>query len=385
MKNISLFDISKTFFKIGITCWGGPAIVAYIKKEIVEKKKWLRDDEFKESLGFCQMFPGAIAVQTSAHIGYRIKGTLGSLFAFFFYTLPTFLLILFLSFIYFKYEKVPSFIKLFEYLDSVIVAIIVEAIWSMRKLAEQNFKGALLILLSAVAFILNGEVVLILLVAGVLGVLLFEKKGEQKIELKTIFGYLKKLSFFPLVLFVFLLAIFFLFGNISPDIKELCFRMVKVNLLAFGGGYTAVALMFQESVIATEWLTESEFVNGLALGQITPGPVIITATFIGYKIGGFTGAVLSTIAVLFPSYLILLFLSPLFKEISQMPFVKPFTAGLVCAFIGMLFQLLFHLSAKGATDLLSVLVIIASFVLLRLKVSPIVLVLLSAILSILIG
>lgn len=385
MDKKNLWEISKTFFKLGITCWGGPAIVAYINKEIVEKKKWLTNEEFKESLGFCQMFPGAIAIQTSAHIGYRIKGILGSLSAFFFYTLPTFLLILFLSFTYFKYEKVPSFIKLFEYLDSVIIAIIIEAIWSMRKLVEQNLKGALLILLCVVAFMLNGRVVLILLMAGFWGVLFFEREKSEKIQLKKVLNYFEKLSFFPLVSFVLLFTGFFLLGRISPDIKELCLRMAKVNLLAFGGGYTAVALMFQESVLATKWLSENEFTNGLALGQITPGPVTITATFIGYKIGGVIGAVLSTIAVLFPSYLILIYFSPLFREISSLNFVKPFTAGLMCAFIGMLFQLLVHLSSKGATDLISIAIVIVSYVLLRQKVSPIILVLLSAVFSFLIG
>lgn len=381
MKKISYLEILKTFLKIGATCWGGPAIVAYIQKEIVEKKKWLSDEEFKETLGFCQLFPGPIAVQTAAHIGFRIKGLLGSLLAFLFYTLPTFVLMLILSYFYFKYEKFPSFLKLFEFLDSVIVAIIIEAIWSMRKIVYQNYKGMLLVFLSVVAFLLNGQVVLILLAAGLGGVLLFEKESGKRIPFKNYLISFGKVSLFPIFSLLLLPVIFFLVEKIIPNIGLLCFKMAKVNLLAFGGGYTAVALMFKESVLNTNWLTENEFINGLALGQITPGPVIITATFIGYKVGGLIGAVLATIAVFFPSYFILILLSPLYKEISSLSFLKAFTLGLLCAFMGMLFQLLVHLTSTIEINSINILVILVSVILLRLKVSPIYLILLSSVIS----
>ncbi len=376
-----LWDISKTFFKIGITCWGGPAIVAQIKKEIVDKKKWINEEEFKETLGFCQMFPGPIAVQTSAHIGYRLRGVVGSFFAFCFYTLPTFIFMLLFSYLYFKFEKVPSFINLFGYLEAVIVAIIIDAIWSMRKIAAPNFKGALLILLCGAAFIIKAPVILVLFSSGLLGFLLFYKKGESTPFLKFEFRTLAKKAVFPFLAFISLLAVFIFAYKISPVLGELGFRMAKVNLLAFGGGYTAVALMFQESVLSTKWLTQSEFINGLALGQITPGPVIITATFIGWKIGGLWGALLATVAVLSPSYLILVFLSSFFKEISAIPFVKYFTTGLLCAFIGMLFQLLIYISSSGLINFLSIVLAAVGVVLLRLKFSPIFLVVLSLILS----
>lgn len=381
MERVTLWDISKTFFKIGITCWGGPAIVAQIKKEIVDKKKWVSEEGFKETLGFCQMFPGPIAVQTSAHIGYRMRGVVGSFLAFSFYTLPTFVFMILFSYLYFKFEKVPSFINLFGYLEAVIVAIIIDAIWSMRKIAAQNFKGALLILLCGAAFIIKVPVILVLFSSGLLGFLLFYKKGESTPFLKFEFRTLAKKAAFPFVAFFSLLAVFIFAYKISPVLGELGFRMAKVNLLAFGGGYTAVALMFQESVLSTKWLTQSEFINGLALGQVTPGPVIITATFIGWKIGGLWGALLATIAVLSPSYIILIFLSSFFKEISSIPFIKYFTTGLLCAFIGMLFQLLIYISSSGLTNFLSVVLAAFGVVLLRLKVSPIYLVAISLVLS----
>jgi chromate transporter len=380
MKRVSLLEIIKTFFKIGLTCWGGPAIVASIKKESVEKKGWLTKEEFNESLAFCQMFPGPIAVQTSGHLGYRLRGFKGSFLAFFFYVLPTFIFMLILSYIYFKYEKVPSFIKLFDYLGVVIVAIIVDAIWTMRESATKSYLHLLLTALCTIAFILKFQVVLVLLFSGLMGIILFKTEKTVKkwdgIEIKKI---LKK-GFLPLMLLVLLFCAVFVLPYFDPILKSLSLKMAKINLLSFGGGYTAIALMHQEAVLSTQYLKDKEFVNGLALGQITPGPVIITGTFIGYKVLGLIGAIISTIYVLLPSYLILLFFSPLFKEISHIRYVKLFTSGLLSAFLGMLLNLVIHLSTS-ITDLVSVILLIVSFVLLRFKVSPIFLVVLSVILS----
>lgn len=381
MNEKSLWDIARTFFKLGITCWGGPAIVAQIKKEIADKKKWVTEEEFKESLGFCQLFPGPIAVQTSAHLGYRLRGIPGSITAFFAYIFPTFAFMLLFSFIYFKYEKIPSFIKLFKYLDAVIVAIIIDAIWSMRKITEQNFKAMILIVLCFACFLLNISVVLVLFLAGLFGMLLFEKKESKKEFAKPNLKLQLKREVFPFTILLVMLLSLICLLNCYPMLGELGLRMAKVNLLAFGGGYTAVALMFRESVLLTNWLTEKEFINGLALGQITPGPVSITATFIGYKIGGFGGAIIATLAVLLPSYLIILFLLPFFKEISSMPSLKSFTSGLLCAFMGMLFQLLAHLSFTGISNILTLFLILISVILLRLKMSPVYLVLLSLVIS----
>jgi chromate transporter len=381
MDRPSLLKMALNFFKIGLTSWGGPAIVAQIKKEVVDKKKWVTESEFKESLGFCQMLPGPIACQTSAHLGFRIAGTAGSVAAFISYTIPTVVFMFILSFIYFKYENVPSFINLFNGLGLVVVAIVADAILSMRKVAISSMRGLVLAFLAAAAFLMKLPPAAVLLVCSLIGFLIFSK-GERKeevpkIKLKTFFSRIA----FPFSAGILFAASLFLLGVYSPLLKELGFRMAKVNLLAFGGGYTAIALMHIESVVKTSWLTTREFVNGLALGQITPGPVIITATFIGYKVGGFSGACLATIAVLLPSFLILLSLSPFFKELRALPFVAPMTQGLLSAFMGMLFQLLIHLSRESITDYISIVLLAGYFILLRLKISPVYLVAASLIIS----
>lgn len=380
MDNPSLWDIAKTFFKVGSTCWGGPAIVAAIKKESVDKKGWVKEEEFEETLSFCQMFPGPIAVQTSAHIGYRLRGNCGSFIAFFSYTLPTFIFMLFFSILYFKYERLPSFLKLFNHLQPVIVAIIVDAIFTMRKGATKTFYHILIVLFALIAFMFKVQVLYVLLLCGTLGIFILKKeitpvKGER-FDIGKVFKKNLQILFFFILILVSIPLIFL----INPKLGNLSFMMTKINLLAFGGGYTAVALMHQEAVVSTGYLTEKEFVNGLALGQITPGPVIITGIFIGYKVMGLLGVLLSTLYLFFPSYLLLLFFSPVFKETSHLKIVKGFTEGLIPAFIGMLLNLVYSLS-HSIYDPISIFLLIFSIVMLRLKISPIFLVIISVILS----
>ncbi|HNQ78643.1 MAG TPA: chromate efflux transporter [Acidobacteriota bacterium] len=377
----SLLKLALAFFKIGLTSWGGPAIIAQIKKETVDKKKWVTEEEFKESLGFCQMLPGAIAVQTSAHVGYRIAGAAGSVAAFIAYTIPTVVFMFILSFVYFRFEGVPSFINLFDGLGLVVVAIIADAILSMRKVAISNMRGLVLAFLAAAALLMKAPPVAVLLCSCLIGVVIFDKRAQRD-ELNRIKTsvFLKRL-YGPLLCAAVFFAGLFLAGVYSPGLRDLGLSMTKVNLLAFGGGYTAVAVMYQESVLRTGWLTMKEFVNGLALGQVTPGPVIITATFIGYKVGGFRGASVATVFVLLPSYLILVFLSPFFNELRSLPFVGRMTQGLLSAFMGMLFQLLVHLSRESLTQWWTLLLLAAYFILLRFKVSPIFLVAASLVIS----
>jgi chromate transporter len=374
MDKPSLLSLITIFFRIGLTSWGGPAIVAQIKKETVDKKKWVSEEEFKETLGFCQMLPGPIACQTAAHLGYRVRGTAGSIAAFFFYTLPTVIFMFLLSFVYFKYETVPSFIKLFSGLGLVVVAIVADAILSMQKIAIKGYRGLILAFLAAAALICKAPPVAVLFCSCLIGVLIFEKRSQRdefnRIKVSDFFSRL----FAPLLCGLAFVASLFAAGVYFPGIRDLGLAMAKVNLLAFGGGYTAIALMYQEAVLRTGWLTIKEFVNGLACGQVTPGPVIITATFIGYKVGGFWGAFAATVSVLLPSYLILLFLSPFFRELRSLPFVGRMTQGLLSAFVGMLFQLLVHLSKESIASHWSLILLVCYFILLRLKLSPIYLV-----------
>jgi chromate transporter len=159
-------------------------------------------------------------------------------------------------------------------------------------------------------------------------------------------------------------------GLIQPALPALGAAMVKVNLLAFGGGYTAIALMYEQVVAAKAWLTPKEFVDGLALGQVTPGPVIMTSTFIGYRVGGPAASALSTFCVFWPSALLLVLLAPEFERVRRIRAVAAAVRGLLAAFVAMLFFVLWQVAEASLTDLATLVIAAAAVVLFRLKVAP---------------
>jgi chromate transporter len=151
---------------------------------------------------------------------------------------------------------------------------------------------------------------------------------------------------------------------------SLGWAMVKVNALSFGGGYTSIALMYHEVVTAHSWLTAKEFIDGLALGQVTPGPVSITATFVGFRLAGVPGGLFATVCVWLPSAVLLVVLAPHFERIRRLRTVQCMVRGLLAAFIAMLFLVLWQVATASITDPATVLMSVGALLLLRLKVSP---------------
>ena len=157
----------------------------------------------------------------------------------------------------------------------------------------------------------------------------------------------------------------------SPIYPALGAVMAKINLLSFGGGYTAIALMYDQVVTSHSWLSAKEFIDGLALGQITPGPVTITATFIGYRLGGLVGAVFATLCVYIPSALLLVLLAPQFALIRRYTAVQRAVRGLLAAFIAMLFFVLWQVANASLQDMATVAMALTALALLRLKTDPV--------------
>jgi chromate transporter len=370
-----------TFFRIGATSYGGPAIVARIREVTVLEKCWLSEDEFRESLAFCQMMPGPVAVQTSAHIGWRLHRGMGTFLALTSYSLPTFLLMLGLSAAYFHYERMPIVTTAFLGLGAAVVAIVAHSVLSMAQPALQDWRGVAIAAAAAAGFFSGMNVLLVLLLAALVGVALGVAMSAQPRTARSdaaetapepVRGSARTALVVALVALGYAAAVF---GSraLSPTLPELGLVMTKINLLAFGGGYTAVALMFQEVVhsAAHHWLTAKEFIDGLALGQITPGPVIITATFIGYRVAGPLGGVFATVCVFLPSALALTVLAPHFARIRHLRPVQFAVRGLLAAFIAMLLNVLAEVARSALLRPRDVVLTALAFVALRLKVSPI--------------
>jgi chromate transporter len=365
------------FFRIGLTAYGGPAIVAQIRRMTVLKKRWLSEEEFQESLAFCQTLPGPIAVQTAAHIGWRLYGGLGAALVEVSYILPTFVLMLGLSAAYFRFEHLSLVGAIFKGLGAVVVGIVADSILSMTPSALKDWRGVLIAGAAAAGFFGHVNVLIVLTGAAAAGFLLAPRapesnspnapgdRGLQESPVRS------KTTVVVVCLALTFVAFVALSRFASPIYPALGAVMVKINLLSFGGGYTAIALMYNQVVTAHAWLTAKEFIDGVALGQITPGPVTITATFIGYRLGGLLGAVFATLCVYIPSALLLVLLAPQFARIRSFTAVQRAVRGLLAAFIAMLFFVLWQVASASLHDLATVTMALVAFAALRLKVDPV--------------
>jgi chromate transporter len=376
-----------SFFRLGLTAYGGPAIVAQIRQMAVLKKKWLTEEEFHESLAFCQTLPGPIAVQTAAHVGWRLHGVLGAVLAETFYILPTFLLMLGLSAVYFRYEQVPLVGAMFKGLGAVVVGIVADSILSMTPSALKDWRGLAIAGAAAAGFFARLNVLLVLAGAAAAGLLLGPGRGagqtsspakDESIAGPPFRWRTTALLLASAVLFAAFVALSRFAAPVYPALGAV---MAKINLLSFGGGYTSIALMYQQVVATHAWLTAKEFIDGLALGQITPGPVTITATFIGYRLGGLAGAVFATLCIYVPSALLLLLLAPQFARVRTLTAVQRAVRGLLAAFISMLFFVLWQVASASLQDPATVAMALLAFAGLRAKVDPAWIILAAVVLS----
>jgi chromate transporter len=287
-----------------------------------------------------------------------------------------------LSAAYFHFEGLPIVHSAFRGLGAAVVGIVVQSILSMAQPALKNWRGLVIAGLAAWGFFGGADTLLVLLGAAACGVVAGVVRPDQPQASGSHNGVERVAppagSYRRTVLAVCAVALAYAAAIIasravSPSLPTLGLSMTKINLVAFGGGYTAVAFMFQEAVhnAAHAWLTPKEFIDGLALGQITPGPVIITATFIGYKVGGVLGSIFATVCIFLPSSLLLTLIAPHFARFRHLRVVQSAVGGLLAAFIAMLLHVLAQVAKSAFIGPFEVALALAAAVALRLRVDVI--------------
>jgi chromate transporter len=282
-----------------------------------------------------------------------------------------------LSAAYFHFERMPAVTTAFRGLGAAVVAIVVQSILSMAQPALRNWQGLLIAAAAAVGFFAGADSLLVLLAAAIAGVLVGlawpgtqEPTAEPPPRTNGAGSYRRTVLATTAVALAFVVVLS-ASRLVSPRFPALGVTMAKINLVAFGGGYTAIALMFHDVVHnpATAWLTSKEFIDGLALGQITPGPVSITATFIGYRVGGVLGATFATVCIFLPSSLLLVLLAPHFARLRGLRTVQDAVGGLLAAFMAMLLHVLAEVARTAFLGPWDVALTLAAIAALRLRVN----------------
>jgi chromate transporter len=342
----SLLKLFTSFLRLGLTAFGGPSMVAYIGKMAIEDKKWLDKETFQNGVALCQIIPGATAMQASAYVGLKKHGISGAAATFIGFGLPAFLFMSLLAAVYESVIHYPVSVFVFSCLQAIIVAIIANATISFGKVTLKEWKSVLITIFSIVLFSLKWNPIIIIVLSAALGILLGMKNKISKTQtLKNIplsqisakeeksKSHIQNIFIILLVYAVMLLVLFFL----NKKLFVFSTLMFRIDLFAYGGGFASVPLMFHEIVDVRHLLSSQTFLNGIALGQVTPGPIVITATFIGYLLYNWVGAVIGTISIFFPSFLILTGITPIFDKLKTKKLFNEVITGVLSSFVGLLF------------------------------------------------
>jgi chromate transporter len=368
--NASYGSLFITFLKIGSTAFGGfMALISVVQNYVVDRRQLLSQEEMLDGISLATILPGPIAMNVVAYVGYRLRGGWGALVCTVAVTLPTFVFILFLSYGYFTWGEVPSVNKFFQGFIPAVAAIIVAAVWNMGR---KNLKGVPERLIAAIACIILITVggffitMAIILCAGIIGYWVFREKNTKPVNSESVAQKSsavsnrseKKLYSTTVVPMLSVAAPFF-----STDVMmagKMLVSFAIMSLFLFGGGFVFIPLIQEIVVDGYGWVTHKEFIDGIALGQVTPGPILISAAFIGYKMAGLLGATAATIGIFTPPALLMLFCAHYLEKIKNSVLLKAAMRGIRAAVIGMILAAAYVVASTAQLNWISLLIFTTS-------------------------
>ena len=333
-QQLSLPALALAFLKIGtIGFGGGMAIIALMEHELVRKRRVIEPEEFLHGVGLGQIL-GPFAVNTALFTGYRLYGTLGGLVSACAFMAPSLVLVLILSWLYFSYHTIPALQGAVAGLGPVVIALILSAAWSMGRKSILSWITALLFAAATIAGLYRINPIYVLVGAGILGLTLGTRIGgvnhplpvpaEPKDRSRKESG--SSWFLWPLSLPVTA-------GGAS--LVKLCITFLTIGLVFFGGGFVLVPILHQTLVEKLGWLSPQEFIDGVAISNLTPGPISVLATFAGYRLRGIVGALVATGALYLPAVVLMLVLCHQYERLKDRKETQAFLAGIIPAVIGL--------------------------------------------------
>ena len=342
MKNkISYIKLFFIFLKTGTISFGGyMMLIAMIKYEFVERTKILKNSKILDAITMASFLPGPMAINVASYVGFLLKGWKGAVVSFLAVLLPSFLIMLLFSHLYLNSKNIPGFTSFFIGVMPVVSAVIFVVAYDIFKDTKNKFFSFILVVFSfLIAYSVKGyiSIILPLLICGVLNIFY----NKNKIKFGVSFGNSSKnfIKIKGIIVASLIMTILYLFLNNAPiDTKTFHLARIfsNISLTLFGGGYVFIPYLDKIIVEQLGWLTQREFIDSIAMGQITPGPILITATFIGYKINGIVGAFIATISIFLPSSVIIIFFSRVYYFFKRNAFFKIMIKGFKIGIIGLI-------------------------------------------------
>jgi len=340
-------DLALLFLRLGATAFGGPAAhVAMMEDEVVRRRGWMTREELLDLLSAANLIPGPNSTELAIHIGYRRKGWPGLIVAGVCFILPAALIVTFIAWLYVRYAKLPQAEAVLYGVKPVILAIIAHALWRLGKTA---FKSPLLIGIAIVALVaafLGAHELLVLFGAGVLIALTRTRRAMFLIPIAAA-SSAPAVGLLPLFLF-----------------------FLKVGSVLFGSGYVLIAFLRADLVERWRWLSEAQLLDAIAVGQITPGPLFTTATFIGYLLGGGKGAVIATVGIFLPAFVFVAITAPLVSRLRESKVAGAFLDGVNAATVALMTFVTWQLASTALVDIPAIAIaVISAVILLRFSIN----------------
>ncbi len=344
---VPLLTIARAYLRVGATAFGFTILQQL--KSLALGRGWLTEEEFNEGLALVQLYPGPIMVDLTAYIGYKLRGVPGALLATMGFILPSFVLMLVLSALYFAVGNLPWVHPLFLGLEALVVGIIVQV---TLDLGARNLPGraeALIALAAFVALLFKVNAILIVFLALALGAFLIHPTTKPLPRTQTRHEPSRAQWLGIGIVVAAVVAGTALAWSLQSQVGAMGLTFFKIGSVAFGNGTTIIPLIQADVVDAQHWLTLNQFADGIALGQVTPGPFLITAAFVGYKMGGIFGATLATFAMFSPSFAMTLVFTQLFARLPDLQVIRGALAGVLASFVGLLAVVILQLGGVALT------------------------------------
>ena len=362
-------------------------MVAYVRDLAVKKKGWLSAESFSDGLALCQTLPGATAMQSAAYVGLKARGFAGAAAALVGFGLPAFVSMTLLAVLYQLGHDAPLILSLFAGLRAMVVALMANAVINLGRTTVRSWPGLAVLVGAAAALYFRVNPIYVIFAAAAVGLALPQEPDArsatsvESIEAAKHATYLRPLAAM-LGVAALVTASLFVFER---HLFDLAVTMLRVDLFAFGGGFAAIPLMQHEIVDVHHWVPAQAFIDGIALGQVTPGPIVITATFVGYFFAGIAGAVVATAAIFLPSFSVLVLAEPYFSRFKRNRWLRRAVAGVLLSFVGLILAATVRLGTNVTWEIWSIVLAVAAFAALRFKIDVLWVILTGGVVSVVVG
>ena len=353
-------EIIASFLKVGATAYGGPAIMGMMQSEFQESRQWVSKPRFLEGVALVNVVPGATMVQLAIFLGHARAGWWGGLLAGVCFTVPGFVVMLALALAYATLGVNPMIRGALYGLGPVVLGIFIVAVYRLGATALRALPHALIAGGAALAALASPlGTVAILLLAGGVGLFVFHSRrlgAAVVLALAAAIVGASRLSW---------MGVGLPGAAEAPGLGSLVALFSTIGALTFGGGLSMLALLEEHVVRRLHWLSPEEFIAGLALGQITPGPILMVAAYIGYKLHGFVGALAAALAMFLPSFVLTLAVLPAFDRVRSLGWARAVMQGIVPAVVGVITVVILRMSRAAVPDAPAMLMLFATVAVMR--------------------